>query len=142
MLVDANLLLYAVDATSPWHQRAAGWLEEVLNGPRRVGLPWPSLTAFLRITTHPRALDRPLTAAEAWDFVGDWLACDVTWVPTPTDRHAEVLSGLVTAYDVRGNLVPDAHLAALALEHGLEVYSADSDFVRFREVRWSNPLAD
>lgn len=140
MLVDANLLLYAVDASSTRHDRAVAWLESALNGPQRVGLPWQSLTAFVRITTHPRALDRPLTAAEAWDYVDDWLSCDVAWVPTPTHRHAEVLGHLIRTYDVRGNLVPDAQLAALAIEHGLEIISADSDFARFPEVRWSNPL--
>jgi toxin-antitoxin system PIN domain toxin len=141
MLVDANILLYAADRTSPFHPRAAEWLEEKLNAPRRVALPWPTLTAFLRITTHPRALDRPLTPTEAWQFVGDWLACDNVWIPLPTERHADVLAGLLATYDLRGNLVADADLAALAIEHGLEICSADTDFARFREVRWTNPVA-
>ena len=142
MLIDANLLIYAVDATAPDHSKASSWLTGQLNGDRRVGLPWESLTAFLRITTHPRAAVRPLRPAEAWRFVRDWLDVDLVWIPAATDRHADVLAGLIDRYRISGNLVPDAHLAALALEHGLEICSADTDFARFTEVRWYNPMAD
>lgn len=141
MLVDANLLLYAVDQTSPFHERAEGWLTEQLNGSRPVGFPWPSLVAFLRIVTHPRAVDHPLPAGRAWAQVEEWLACEVAWVPTPSSRHREILGGLIERHQVVGNLVPDAHLVALAIEHGLTVCSADSDFARFDEVRWLNPVA-
>ncbi len=141
MLVDANVLLFAVDARSPSHQRAAAWMTRALNGQRRVGLPWESLTAFVRIATHPRASARPLAPAAAWRFVADWLGAPAAWVPLPTDRHAEVLGGLVERYRLAGNLVPDGHLAALAIEHGLEVCSTDTDFARFREIRWRDPLA-
>ena len=142
MLIDANLLIYAVDATAPEHRKASSWLTDQLNGDRRVGLPWESLTAFLRITTHPRATTQPLGPAEAWRFVQDWLAVDLVWVPVATARHADVLAGLLGRYRISGNLVPDAHLAALAIEHGLEICSADTDFARFTEVRWRNPIAD
>ena len=142
MLVDANLLLYAVDETSPYHAAASEWLESALNGVRRVGLPWQSLGAFLRITTHPRALAVPLTAADAWSYVAEWLACGVAWVPEPTERYADVLAELLIRYDVRGNLVPDAQLAALAVEHGLTVCSTDTDIARFTEISWENPLGD
>lgn len=141
MLIDANVLLYAVDAKSPFNVATVAWLEGALNGPHRVGLPWPTLTAFLRITTHPRALDRPLTPASAWRHIEDWLACDNVWIPGPTERHADVLASLVTTYDLRGNLIADADLAALAIEHGLAIVSADTDFARFREIRWINPTA-
>ena len=141
MLVDANLLLYAVDETSAHHARSKAWLAAQLNGPRRVALPWQSLGAFLRIATHPRAAERPLTASEAWAHVEEWLAPSVSWSPAPGERHAEILRDLVVGHDARGNLVPDAQLAALALEHGLTVCSADSDFARFGAVRWINPLA-
>jgi toxin-antitoxin system PIN domain toxin len=141
MLVDANLLLYAVDESSSWHARAKTWLEDVLNGPRRVGLPWPSLVAFVRIATHPRATERPLTGESAWNVVADWLACDNAWTPQPTPRHARVLGDLISGHDLRGNLIVDGHLAALAIEHGLQVCSADSDFARFNEINWLNPLA-
>jgi toxin-antitoxin system PIN domain toxin len=140
-LVDANLLLFAVDATSPFHAGARDWLEAQLNGPARVGLPWQSLSAFLRISTHPRAADRPLRPQTAWARVTDWLAAEPTWIPGPTARHAEIFGGLVTSYQLGGNLITDAHLAALAIEHGLIVCSADTDFARFTEVRWDNPLA-
>jgi uncharacterized protein len=141
VIVDANLLLFSVDTRSPFHARALEWLESALNGTERVGFPWTVLTAFLRIATHPRALERPLGPGEAWRYVADWLACDVAWTPTPTDRHADVLGSLIESYQLRGNLVSDADLAALAIEHGVAVCSADSDFARFREVRWLNPLS-
>ena len=140
MLVDANILLFAVDASSRFHAAAAAWLTERLNGPGRVGLPWLSLTAFLRISTHPRASERPLSPSEAWGYVRDWLASDAAWIPLPTERHAEVLGSLISSYDLRGNLVSDGDMAALAVEHGLVVCSADTDFARFREIGWQNPL--
>lgn len=141
MLIDVNVLLSAVDRTSRFHSRAVTWLEAALNGPGRPGLSWPTLTAFLRITTHPRALAEPLTAASAWSYVEEWLACESVWIPLPTEHHAEVLAKLLAAYDVLGNLVADAHLAALASEHGLTICSADTDFARFREIRWINPIS-
>ena len=142
MLIDANLLIYAVDVTAPEHDKASAWLTDQLNGDRRVGLPWESLMAFLRITTHPRATADPLQPADAWRFIRDWLAVDVVWVPVATERHADVVGGLVGRYRISGNLVPDGQLAALAIEHGLEICSADTDFARFTEVRWRNPIAD
>jgi len=140
MLVDANLLLYAVDARSPHHEVAAAWLEDVLNGDRRVGLPWQTLGAFVRIITHPRISTNPLTAERAWGYVRDWLAAGPTWIPPATERTAAVLIELGSSMRITANLVPDAQLAALAIEHGLVVVSADSDFARFPDVRWENPL--
>jgi uncharacterized protein len=140
MLIDANLLLYAVNERAPQHAGASTWLTEQLNGPRRVGLPWQSLGAFLRISTHPRAFDRPLDPAAAWGIVTDWLAAPAAWIPAPGPDHAHLLGELVVRHDARGNLVPDAMLAALGLEHGLTVCSTDTDFARFAEVRWTNPL--
>ncbi|MDA8027268.1 MAG: PIN domain-containing protein [Actinomycetota bacterium] len=140
MLVDANVLIYAVDERSRAHSAARNWLEEVLNGSRRVGLPWQSLLAFVRIVTHPRALPVPLTPAEAWSFVADWLDAPAAWVPQPGRGYSDILARLVIDLDLRGNLVSDAALAALAIEHGLAVVSADSDFARFPELTWLNPL--
>lgn len=142
MLVDANLLLYAVDLQSAHNEQAADWLTAQLNGAQRVGMPWASLAAFVRISTHPRAATNPLAPAEAWDFVERWLSVPTVWIPVPTERHAEVFGDLVKKYRLAGNLVPDGHLTALAIEHGLEVCSADSDFARFSEIRWRNPLRD
>jgi len=140
MIVDANVLLYAVDTSTPFHQSAKDWLESSLNEPARVGLPWASLLAFQRISTHPRASASPLSPRQAWSLVADWLAADTTWVPVPGQRHAEILHDLIVAGDLRGNLVTDAHLAALAIEHGVGVCSADSDFARFPQISWVNPV--
>ncbi len=142
MLVDANLLLYAVDESSPFHRRSADWLTAVLDGPRRIGFPWPVLTAFVRLGTHPRAFERPLSPEAAVDVVDRILRHDVAWIPVATDRHAEIFAALVRRHHLRGNLVSDAALVALAVEHGLAICSADTDFARFDEVRWLNPLAD
>lgn len=140
MLVDANILLYAVDESSRFNAAAAAWLTQVLNGPRRVGLPWQSLTAFVRISTNPRASANPLSPRGAWSYVEEWLDAPSAWVPSPTDRHAVVLGSLIRKYELRGNAIPDAHLATIAIEHGLTMYSGDTDFARFTEVRWENPL--
>jgi len=125
ILIDANLLLYAKVADYPQHLRAAAWLEARLNAPDRVGLPWPSLLAFLQLITNPRLFVRPIRLADAWVQVEEWLALPPVWIPMPT-----------------ANLVPDAHLAALALEHDLTLCSSDQDFARFPGLRWENPLAD
>lgn len=140
MLVDANLLLFAVDSSSSFHRPAKRWLTDQLNGARRLGLPWQTLAAFLRIATNPRATRRPLGPAEAWGLVQDWLGSEVAWIPTETAGHAEILGRLIRRYELRSNLIADARLAALAIEHGLTVASADTDFARFKEVRWVNPL--
>ncbi|MHB8571530.1 MAG: TA system VapC family ribonuclease toxin [Candidatus Dormibacteria bacterium] len=141
MLVDANILLFAANADSRWHAPASAWLSGVLNGPGRVAIPWTSIGAFLRISTHPRAFERPLTAEQAWAFAEAWLGAPPVWVPNPTEGHAQVLGDLVTRHQLTGNLVSDAQMAALAIEHGLAIYSADTDFARFTEVRWVNPIA-
>jgi hypothetical protein len=140
MIVDANLLLYAVDSRSAHHHKARAWLESALNGVVQVGLPWPSLLAFVRIATHPRVSRHPLTGEDAWRIVEAWLAVPTVWIPHPTPRHAEVMGRLVRSYGLTGNLLPDAHLAALSIEHGVELCSADTDFARFAEIRWINPL--
>jgi len=140
VLIDANLLLYAVNEAAPEHDSAARWLAEQLNGERRVGLPWESLLAFSRVITNPRAVEHPLRPEEAWAFVEEWLAAPTAWIPAPTDRHADVLGSLIRRYHLSGRLLPDAHLAALAIQHGLAVASVDTDFARFTEIRWLNPL--
>lgn len=140
MLLDANLLLYAEDSSSPFHPRARDWLTEVLNGDVRVGLPWPSLLSFVRIRTHPQVYATPLTSQEAWSRVEDWLAAPAAWIPAPTTRHASVLGSLIRRYHLSGQAIPEAHLAALAIEHGVVVCSADSDFAQFDELHWVNPV--
>ena len=140
ILVDANLLLYAVHERAEQHAAAAAWLTEQLNGPRRIGFPWQSLAAFLRIATHPRAFEHPLSPATAWERVTDWLSPPVAWIPEPGRDYGRILGQLIDSYHVRGNIVPDATLAALAIEHGVTLISSDTDFARFRELRWENPL--
>ena len=142
ILVDANLLIYAADDTAPQHERAVDWLTDELNGDRPVGLPWESLTAFVRISTDPRIAGRPTSVEQAWRIVETWLAAAPAWVPQPTERHTDVFGTLLKRYRLGAKLVPDAHLAAIALEHGLELCSADTDFARFTELRWTNPLAE
>jgi hypothetical protein len=141
ILVDANLLLYAKFAEHPQHSRARAWLEGVLGGPARVGLPWSSLLAFLRIGTNPRIYPRPLDIEGAWAQVLEWLALDGVWIPLPTERHAEVLGRLIGARRPSSPVIMDAHLAALAVEHGLTVCSTDADFAGFAGIRWENPIA-
>jgi toxin-antitoxin system PIN domain toxin len=112
----------------------------VLDGAERVALPWQTIGAFLRIATNPRVMARPWTAAEAWAAVTRWLSSEVTWIPPASARTAELLGELLSRHEVTANLIPDAQLAALAWEHGQTILSADSDFARFPEVRWINPL--
>ena len=140
ILVDANLLVYAHVGDMPHHQRAHAWLDEQLNGWAPVGLPWGSLLAFLRLVTNPRIMPQAQPMHSAWAQVEEWLNADVVWVPQPGERHAEILGNLLVQTHAYGNLVPDAHLAALAIEHGLTLYSADADFARFPQLRWVNPL--
>jgi uncharacterized protein len=141
ILVDTNLLVYAHVESAARHEAAHAWLDEQLNVAPRVGLPWGSLLGFLRITTNPRVFARPVPMAVAWMQVWNWLTADPVWVPQPTDRHATVLRELLALPGVHGNLVPDAHLAALAIEHGLTLCSTDGDFARFPGLRFLNPLA-
>jgi toxin-antitoxin system PIN domain toxin len=140
ILVDANLLVYAHVQSFPQHERARDWLDQQLNGMTAVGLPWASLLAFLRLVTNPRIFDRPEPMAEAWAQVMDWLGCETVWIPQPSDHHIQVLGDLLSVSGSVANLVPDAHLAALAIEHGLQICSTDGDFARFPGLRWLNPL--
>jgi toxin-antitoxin system PIN domain toxin len=140
ILVDANLLVYAHVASVPQHDAARTWLDERINGPAPVGLPWPSLLAFLRLVTNPRVFERPEPVASAWGQVEAWLDRPSVWIPQPTDHHRATLGRLLQRQGTGGNLVPDAHLAALAIEHGLVLCSTDGDFARFPGLRWVNPL--
>jgi hypothetical protein len=141
ILVDANLLVYAYVSSLPQHKAASGWLDVRLNGAAPVGLPWPSLLAFIRLVSNPRVFDRPKSGAEASRQAEDWLDCPPVWVPQPTEGHREILASLLKSQAGRANLVPDAHLAALAIEHGLILCSTDGDFARFPQLHWENPLS-
>ena len=140
ILVDVNILLYARNTAAEEHLAAVEWLDRQLSGVGPVALPWATLLGFLRIATHRKAFVQPLTMADAWEQVTSWLAAEPVWIPQPTERHAEVLGTLLAQPGARSNLVPDAHLAALAIEHGLTLCSTDGDFARFKGLRWVNPL--
>ena len=140
ILVDANLLLYAEDASSPEHEKAKSWWDAQLSGISPICLCWPVLTAFVRIATNRRVFHRPLTVVQATERVQTWLDQPCTRLVHPTAGHWEVLRPLLEKGQAMGNLVSDAHLAALAIEHGCELCSTDSDFARFPLLKWRNPL--
>lgn len=140
ILVDANLLVYARVGSFQQHGAARSWLDERLNGVPGVGLPWPSLLAFVRLVSNPRIFERPIPVGDAWRQVEDWLDCAPVWTPAPTEHHREVIASLMSAVGNRPNLVPDVHLAALAIEHGVTLCSTDADFARFAGLSWENPL--
>jgi toxin-antitoxin system PIN domain toxin len=140
ILVDVNILVYASITTFSEHDVAHEWLDRQINGTGKVGLPWSSLIGFLRVVTNPRIFNRPFSGTLAWGQVNAWLECDTVWTPEPAIRHRELLAPLLMLPGVLGNLVPDAHLAALAIEHGLTLCSTDGDFARFSGLRWINPL--
>lgn len=142
ILVDINLLVYSWDRSSPHHAAARSWLDGKLNEMARVGLPWESLLGFLRIVTNPRIFQRPQTVIRAWQQVQEWLDCGNVWIPQPGEDHQDILGGLLENLGGGAKLIPDAHLAALAMEHGLTLCSSDGDFARFQGLRWSNPLTD
>ncbi len=140
ILVDANLLLYAAFREYPQHEAASAWLEDRMNGTQAVGLPWPSLLAFLRLAVNPRIHEFPPSLADAWRLVRQWLDCEPAFVPTPGPRHQEVLERLVLESCQQHRHIPDAHLAALAIEHGLILATHDRGFSRFEGLRWELPL--
>lgn len=137
---DVNLLLYAVDQQSAHHPPARRWLEDVLSGTEPVGFAWQVVLGFVRIGTNPRLFTAPMTAVVATSYVAQWLGRSVSLTLSPTDRHVLLLRDLLGTSGTAGNLVSDAHLAALAIEHGGELCSADTDFARFPGLRWVNPL--
>jgi uncharacterized protein len=140
ILIDANILIYAHVSSFAQHHAAREWLDQQLNGSAPVGLPWASVLAFLRLVTNSRVFENPESIVDAWSQVRTWLACESVWTPEPTERHAELLGEILKLPGVHGNLVPDAHLAALAMEHGLTLCSTDGDFARFSALRWLNPI--
>lgn len=138
-LVDTNVLVYAVNSASSQHETSRAWMERALSGMTPVGFAWVALLGFIRICTQARFMDPPLAVGEAFGLVDDWLAADPARVVSPTARHADLLAGFLERIGSGGNLVNDAHLAALAIEHRAEVISYDTDFARFPGVRWSSP---
>lgn len=140
-LLDLNVLVYAVNVASPFHERAKPWLDATLAGPESVAIPWAILTGFLRISTDSRIMPQPLSAVDALGVVDEWLALPSVSVVHPGDDHWTILRDLIRASGGVGKHFSDAHLAALAIEHECELCSADTDFARYRRLRWVNPLA-
>jgi toxin-antitoxin system PIN domain toxin len=140
ILLDANILLYAYNADVPEHGAISAWLEEVFAGPERVGAPWVSLWAFLRVSTNARLTRRPLAVSAAFEIVRDLIAQSNVAIVDPGSRHVEILRAVAVESRVSGPHMTDAALAALAIEHGAMLASTDRGFARFKGLRWVNPL--
>ncbi len=140
IVVDSNLLIYAYTATSPEHVPARRWVESVFSGKDPVRIPWSTVHAFLRITTQSSLFERPFTIAEAAAIIESWMEQPSVAILQPGGRYWSILRRLLRDSQIRGNLVMDAHLAALALEHGGTLFTTDKDFARFDELRMTNPL--
>lgn len=140
-LPDVNLLVYAADESSRHYAQARAWLERTLSGTEEVGFAWMALLGFVRISTNPFAFGNVLAPARAFEFVDSWLGAPAATVVHPGQQHADHIRELLMPLGTAGNLTADAHLAALAIEHGAELCSSDNDFSRFEGLRWVNPLA-
>ena len=139
-IIDANILLYAVNEDAPQHRKAKAWFEGVMSGSEPVGFDWTVLLAFLRLSTRPAVFPKPLTLDQAVELIDSWLGQPCAEIVDPAELHLEMLEKLLAPLGAAGNLTSDAHLAALALEQGAELCSCDSDFGRFPELRWTHPL--
>ncbi|HEX3648033.1 MAG TPA: type II toxin-antitoxin system VapC family toxin [Pseudonocardiaceae bacterium] len=137
---DVNLLLYAVISGFAYHQRAQEWWERTVNSTTRVGLAQPALFGFLRIATNARVLASPLAVADAIAYVRDWLAQPNVELLIPGPHHLDTTLRLLQGIGTAGNLTTDAQLAAYAVEHDAEMHSNDTDFARFPDLKWVNPL--
>ena len=140
ILVDANLLIYAVDQDAPHHKAARKWVEGAFSGSITVGLSWSVILAFLRLTTRPGILRRPMSPESAVGFIDEWLSLKTVEIVVPGDRHWAIFRSLLKTAGTAGNLTSDAQLAALAIERGATVFSADADFGRFNGLLHLNPL--
>jgi len=141
ILVDVNLLFYAANRDSPHNAAARNWLEKQLSGVERVGLAWPTLLAFVRLSSNARATSSAISPAEAWSFIEtQWLSRPNVWIPEPTPSHVSILRFLFSNWGTTHQKVSDAELAATAIEHGLTLCSADSGFAAVPGLQWTNPL--
>ena len=137
---DVNLLVYAYNEAAPFHEQARRWWEGLVNGAERVGVPWLVAAGFVRLLTHPSVRERPATPMQAVDYVEEWFRFSNVVPLNPGTEHLRLFRRALDAAGVGANLVTDAHVAALAIEHQAEVHSNDADFGRFPGLRWRNPL--
>lgn len=140
ILPDVNLLVYAYNSEATLHKEAVLWWEDLLNGTESVAIPWAVSCGFVRIMTHPRVLETPMKPEAATDVVRSWFDVPVVSAVSPGRRHLDLLRTLFMSLGVGGNLVTDAHLAAIAIELQAELHSNDTDFSRFPGLNWRNPL--
>jgi toxin-antitoxin system PIN domain toxin len=141
IILDVNILIYAVNRDAKLHSRAKSWLEAALSGTETIGIPWIVILAFLRLTTRAGLFRNPMPMDAAFDVLESWLEQPPVIIVDPGPRHRTILRGLLAAIGSGGNLTSDAHLAALALENRAELCSFDQDFLRFPDLKWRNPLA-
>jgi len=141
ILVDANVLIYAVNREAPHHRAARAWLESAIAGDQTVGLSWNVIVAFLRLTTRPALFKKPLQVSQAFDLVERWLAEPNVEIVHPGSQHVRLMRRLLQASGTAGNLTSDAHLAALAIENNAQLCSADADFQRFAGLEWIDPFS-
>lgn len=140
-IVDVNVILYAVNKDSPFHEQAKKWWENVLSGSEIVGIPWIVILGFIRISTNRRVFDDPILPEKALEIVDGWLRRSCTHVLHPSAEHWLSLKAHLIELGAAGNITSDAHLATLAIENGATLYSADNDFARFKKLKWKNPLS-
>lgn len=140
ILLDANILIYAYDRGSRYNSFMRTWLDDQLNGIAKVGIPWATTLTFTRIVTNPRIYTSPAPSSTAWQQVRSWLSAPAVWVPQPTERHSAVIDRIISSTPVQANDIPDVHLVALAMEHGLKLCSTDADFAKYPDTTWINPL--
>lgn len=140
-LPDTSLLVYAYNTDAAGHRVAREWLEQLFSEAQPIALTWATLSGFLRVCTNRSVMERPLRISQALEIVDEWLARPSVRMIRPGERHWSIFRGLLVAVNLGGNLITDAHLAALAIEHGCDICSTDVDFARFPGLRWQNPLA-
>jgi toxin-antitoxin system PIN domain toxin len=138
---DVNVLIYAADASSRHHEAARMWWEDALSGDVVVGVPWIVATGVMRILANERIVAAPYSPAEVLDIVDGWYERSIVVAISPGARHREILRGYIEQLGRGANAIPDAHLAALATEHGATLYSTDRGFARYEGLRWADPLA-
>ena len=140
-ILDLNLLLYAVNRDSAHHRATKRWLDEALSGTEHIAFTWPVLLGFIRLSTSDRVFAKPLRPEQALQLVDSWLGSPAAVRLNAGEEHWRILRDLLAEVGAAGNLTNDAHLAAIAIEHGAELCSTDRDFGRFQHLHWTNPIA-